>query len=171
MLGIYEDTGALTYGSVTPHDYTAARWLLERSADLGVVAEYLKREMNPAQVETLNQLLHNLRYEWAHGVTVAVATATVPRYLGDVAALASKIMEMENLPVLFMLVRMDDRIQLVGRSRSDAVDAGAVASRMGGGGTPPPRRPPSKRPPCPKPSISSGKRSTKRSSPRRRQAR
>jgi len=34
MLGIYEDTGALSYGTTTPRDLRAAAWLLEHGANM-----------------------------------------------------------------------------------------------------------------------------------------
>jgi len=37
-LGIYEDTGSLLFSSTTPRDIRAAAFLLERGANLGVVA-------------------------------------------------------------------------------------------------------------------------------------
>lgn len=135
-LGIYEDTGSLTFSSVTEADFEACRWLLAQGAELATVAQYLNRELSPEQIDTLNTLLKSLRYERAHGISVALATAIRPRYTGDVATLVTKIMDIENLPILFALVQMDDRIQLVARSRIEGVDAGGVARRFGGGGHP-----------------------------------
>jgi len=40
MLGIYEDTGALSYGTTTPRDLRAAAWLLEHSANMLVVNNF-----------------------------------------------------------------------------------------------------------------------------------
>jgi tRNA nucleotidyltransferase (CCA-adding enzyme) len=38
MLGIYEDTGNLTFPSTTVDDYRAAAWLLEQGASLKTVS-------------------------------------------------------------------------------------------------------------------------------------
>jgi tRNA nucleotidyltransferase (CCA-adding enzyme) len=43
---------------------------------------------------------------------------------------------MENLDVLFVLVRMEDRIYLIGRSRLEEVNVAEIASEFGGGGHP-----------------------------------
>ena len=136
MLGLYEDTGFLTFSSVCPEDYQAARWLLEQGADLDIVKTSLAQELSAPQVELLNSLLKNLRFYQTGGVSVAVAQATAARYVGDLSSLAHRIMDMENPAALFVLVRMDDRIHLIGRSRVEGLDAGAVAASLGGGGHP-----------------------------------
>ncbi|VAX18009.1 tRNA nucleotidyltransferase, A-adding, partial [hydrothermal vent metagenome] len=135
-LGIYEDTGSLTFSSTSPEDYEAAAWLLKRGADLNVISRYISRELSAAQVDMLNMLLKSLEFRNIEGVKVALATASTPRYLGDIAMLAHKIMDIENIYVLFILVRMEDRIHLVARSRIESVNVAEVAEQFGGGGHP-----------------------------------
>ena len=43
-------------------------------------------------------------------------------------------MEMEKFTVLFAVGRMEDRVQVVARSRSDAIDVGRICAELGGGG-------------------------------------
>lgn len=136
MMGLYEDTGSLTYVSVTPEDFDAARWLLSQGADVTQVAARLAHEMSAAQVELLDALLKGLARRVAGGVDVAVAHATAPGYVADLSVVASKLMDMENPDALFAIARMEDRLHLVARSRVEALDAGRVAERMGGGGHP-----------------------------------
>lgn len=52
----------------------------------------------------------------------------------DVASLAHKLKDIENLSVLIVAVRMDDRLFLVARSRVPEVDVGEVLQEFGGGG-------------------------------------
>lgn len=133
-LGLYEDTGFLTYPSVTEEDFAAASWLLTKGANFTIVTHYIQRELNPAQIETLNSLLHTIDLRTVNGVTVGVASATAPRYVGDIASVAQKAMEIENLSLFFALIRVEDRIHLVARSHVDAVSAQDVATFFGGGG-------------------------------------
>ncbi|HEY5998949.1 MAG TPA: CBS domain-containing protein [bacterium] len=135
-LGIYEDTGALTFASTTPRDLQAAAWLLEQGANLNIVANHIGRDLTPEQVLLLNDLLRSLRRHVIRGVEVAVATASRPGYIGDLAVLTGKLRDMENLAAVFVAVRMGSRVYVVGRSRVGAVDAGAVTARLGGGGHP-----------------------------------
>jgi len=135
-LGIYEDTGSLTFASTTPRDLQAAAWLLEQGANLNIVADKIVRDLTPEQVSLLNDLLRSLRRHAIRGIEVGVATASRPGYIGDLSVLTGKLREMENLGAVFVVVRMGARVYVVGRSRVGAVDAGAVATRLGGGGHP-----------------------------------
>jgi tRNA nucleotidyltransferase (CCA-adding enzyme) len=135
-IGIYEDTGSLSFASTTPRDLLAAAWLLEQGANLNIVADRTARDLTPEQVLLLNDLLRSLRRLVIRGVEVGVASASRPGYVGDLSVLAGKLREMENLGALFVAVRMGPRVYVVGRSRIGAVDAGAVAQRLGGGGHP-----------------------------------
>jgi len=133
-LGIYEDTGSFTFNSTTPRDLEAAAHLLSQGADLNFVSDYVKRDLTAEQVELLNEMIQNTQIHTIHGVDVAITTISRERYVGDLAILAHKLKDMENLNVLFVLARMDDRITLIARSRIEALDVGAIAEEFGGGG-------------------------------------
>lgn len=133
-LGVYEDTGSFTFNSTTPEDFLAGAWLRRQGMDLNAVSELLQREMTAEQVAVLNELLESAQTHDINGVQVVVAQVTLDYYLGDFALLAHKLMDMENIRVLFAVGRMDDRIQVVARSRTPDVDVGHICSSLGGGG-------------------------------------
>ncbi len=133
-LGIYEDTGSMTFVSTTPRDIRAAAFLLECGMDLQLIADYVTHELTAEQVSLLDELLGTCRRVEVGGIAVGVATASRDRFVGDLALLGHKVKDIQNLNVLFLLVRMHDRIHLVARSRIEAVDAGRVAAAFGGGG-------------------------------------
>jgi tRNA nucleotidyltransferase (CCA-adding enzyme) len=133
-LGIYEETGFFTFSNTTEADYTAAAYCLRHGANLGLVADYIRRELTAEQVGLLNELIRSAATHTVGGVKVVVSTAALERYVGDLAMLTHKLRDMENINVLFTLVRMDNRVHLVARSRLEAVDAGRVAEAFGGGG-------------------------------------
>ncbi|MBI5182967.1 MAG: CBS domain-containing protein [Nitrospinae bacterium] len=135
-LGIYEDTGSLTFSSTTPKDLEAAAYLLSIGANLNIVSDFIYRELNPEQISLLNDLIHSAESYDINGVQVVIATASTEKYVGDLAILTHKLKDMENLNVLFTLVMMNDRIHLVGRSRIEAVDVAEIAFEFGGGGHP-----------------------------------
>jgi len=134
MLGIHEDTGNLTFPSTTPEDYAAAAWLLERGANLNEVADSIDKELTAEQVSLLNDLLNSLKTTSLKGVEVSIAQASVDRYVGDVAALAHMIRDMENLQALFLVVGMGDRVYVIARSRVPEVRVGEILQELGGGG-------------------------------------
>ncbi len=133
-LGIYADTGSFTFSSATPTDFLAAAWLRENGMDVNAIAALVANELTSAHVQALNALLESATTYTMGDVTVVIAEVSMESYLGDFALLAHKLMEMERFLVLFALGRMGDRITVVARSRSDAVNVGAVCTTLGGGG-------------------------------------
>ncbi|GFE62381.1 CBS domain-containing protein [Geobacter sp. AOG2] len=134
MLGIHEDTGRLLFASTTRDDYRVAAWLMERGARVNVVAEALSQELSSQQMELLKRLLATLKTTAINGVNISIAHATSDRYVGDIAALAHLMRDMENLDTLFVVVSMESRVYLVARSRILEVNVGDILRRFHGGG-------------------------------------
>ena len=133
-LGIYEDTGSFTFSSTTPADYEAARFLLTQGANLNMVSDMLTRELTTEQISLLHDLIHSATTHTINTIPICIARASVDKYIGDFALLVHKLMDMENLNVLFGLARMEDRIYMVARSRLPEVNVGEIAAAFGGGG-------------------------------------
>lgn len=134
LLGIYEDTGCLTFASTTPEDAEAVAWLLRQGANLDVVSTFLIRGLTPEQRALLNDLLARTRYHEVHGARIAITAAEAPGYVDEVALLAHRLADMEGADALFVLVRMDENLLVVGRARSAGVDVARVLEAFGGGG-------------------------------------
>jgi len=133
-LGIYEETGFLTFTNTTEADLHAAAFCLSRGANLTLVADFIRRELTAVQVGLLNELIRSAETHTVNGVRVVISTASLDRYVGDLAMLTHKLRDMENINVLFTLVRMDNRVHLVARSRLEMVDVGRIVEPFGGGG-------------------------------------
>ncbi len=133
-LGIYEDTGSFTFASTTPRDFEAAAYLLSQGADLNVVSEIITRELTSEQVALLNDLLEHSTNFHVSGIEVVIARTTAQEYVPDFAVVAHKLMDMENIQVLFALAQMEDRVFVVGRSRLPEVDVAEILAELGGGG-------------------------------------
>jgi len=134
MAGIYEDTGSLSFPSTTVADYEAAAFLLSCGADLNEVADLLRKELTPDEVSLLNDLLQSETTYEVGGADIVVAGGYIEKYAGDISILAHKIIDIEGMDCLFLLVDSEDRVHIVARSRSAAVDVGAVMRALGGGG-------------------------------------
>lgn len=133
-IGIYEETGSLTFPSTKERDLMAASYLLRRGADLNVVSNYITRELSPDEISLLDELLHSARDYYIEGVKVVVATASCSKFIGELASVVHKLRDMENIDVLFAIVNMEDTVQMVARSRKEEIDVGEIASEFGGGG-------------------------------------
>jgi len=133
-LGIYEDTGFLTFASTTREDLLAVAYLLSCGANLSVLSDLINRNLSPNQISLLNLLLQSIERYSINGTEVVLVSASIDIYIGDVAMLAHKIRDIENVDVLFVLVQMDSRVHLVARSRIAGADVGDLARFFGGGG-------------------------------------
>lgn len=134
MLGLYEDTGSLLFSSTTDKDYQAAAYLLGCGANLNTVADFLTQEMTADQVALLHELITSRTILNVNGIEISLAHASVEEFVGDLAVLAHKLKDMENLDALIVAVRMGERIFLVGRSRLPEVHVGEILAELGGGG-------------------------------------
>ena len=126
----------LIHGGESTTLYRSGTPTVALACSLALALEKAVSEL-PARVEhirALNALLESAQTYHINGADVVLAEATLDSYLDDFAFLAHKMMEMEKFDILFAIGRMDDRIQIVARSRSHAVNVGAVCSAFGGGG-------------------------------------
>ncbi|HWR72169.1 MAG TPA: CBS domain-containing protein [Nitrospirota bacterium] len=133
-LGIYEETGSLTYVSTTERDARATAYVISRGANLNVVSDFLSRELTAEQIAVMNDLLRSAKSYDINGVRLVIAALATPHFIPDLAALAHRIRDAESLDVLFLVVQMGDKTHIIARCRIPQVDAGAVLEQLGGGG-------------------------------------
>lgn len=135
-MGIYEDTGSLLFPSTTPQDCSALAALLAWGADLNQVARMVSKELTPAQVDCLDQLIKNVHTFQLHGITLLTTRSVSPEYVEDFAMLVHKLRTMFAVDALFALGQMGERVYLVARSSLPQVNAADIALVFGGGGHP-----------------------------------
>jgi len=133
-LGVYEDTGSLTFSATTPEDIETAAWLLRRGANLDVVASFVNRTLTEDQRKVLNQLLTSGEMHRIHGLHILVAVAEAPETPDELALLAHKLRDIEASDAVITINGLDDSVLLVLRSSVDAVNVAQIARHFGGGG-------------------------------------
>jgi tRNA nucleotidyltransferase (CCA-adding enzyme) len=136
LLGIHEDTGSLTYPNTTAYDAEAVVFLMSAGADLEVVARFLARALTQGQRELLEAVLDSLEVWDVHGQQIAVGVAVADVYVDSASVLTHYICEDLGYRVALAVVRMPERLHVVGRSRVAEIDMGAVLGHLGGGGHP-----------------------------------
>lgn len=135
LLGIYEDTGGLTYDTTTVRDVRAVARLLEAGAQLGVARRFLNIALSEAQQQLYDLLLRQVEWLRIEERPIAVAAAVAPTGFDDeISSVAHRLREALTPDGLFVLVQLGDGVQLVARSAVDEIDAGLVARALGGGG-------------------------------------
>ncbi|MHB8124129.1 MAG: CBS domain-containing protein [Desulfitobacteriaceae bacterium] len=133
-LGIYEDTGSLLFENTTVRDVRAVAYLLEQGAHLGVVAEYLRKPLTEDQKVLLQKILDHGQTEYIQGVPVYFSYAEIREYVGGLALLAHRVGELEGAETWFLLVKMENRLYIIGRSRGNGLPVNQIVQAFGGSG-------------------------------------
>jgi tRNA nucleotidyltransferase (CCA-adding enzyme) len=135
-LGIHEDTGSLTYPRTTIRDAEMLAACMRLGASQALVERYLHTALDKQQREVLMRLVDAVRVERVRGLDIHVASLEAATYVDGLSVVAHKLMELINADVLLQAVAMERRVFVTARSRTGAVDVGAVVRTIGGGGHP-----------------------------------
>ncbi len=133
-LGIYEDTGSLTYSSTTARDLQAVAYLVEHGASFDLISEFLRQPLADDQRKLYNLLLRRVETHTIGGQTILIGAVRVQEYVEEISTLAQQLMSLYDPHALFLLAQMRTEIQLVARSKSEAIDVAHIARAFGGGG-------------------------------------
>ena len=136
LMGIYEDTGGLSYRETTPEDLRIASWLLEQGGMLEWVRRWVLKALQPEQLELLNRLVEATEMVTVDEVPVAVAVLEVDRYHEEAAFVVHRWIEIFEILVGAVMLVRPPNINLILRSRLPGLHIGRVAQRFGGGGHP-----------------------------------
>lgn len=136
LLGIYEDTGSLTYASTTPRDARAAAWLLEQGANLKIAVDFLNTPLSPNQRVVYDALCEAAETHEINGHQIVTACADAGDLQEEISSLAHKLRDLLEPDALFIFVKTGEGMRLVARSTTDHVDVGKIAAEFGGGGHP-----------------------------------
>ncbi len=136
MLGIYEETGSLIFPSTTVRDLNAAAYLLKKGANLKIVSSFFTRELGPEEIDLLNEFIQTAKDYVIHDLRIKITKASRETYIGDIAFLAHKIREIDDVDAIFIIVMMEDRVQVIARSLTPEIDVSEVLHEIGGGGHP-----------------------------------
>lgn len=132
-VGIYEETGCLLFPSTTSRDVEAVAYLLKRGANLNIVSQFLKEELSREEIFLLNEILNSLQEHLINGVRINIGYG-VQEESQDISHIAHKVMDIIDTEALFLIIEMQDKILIIGRSNTPQVDVGLILSQFGGGG-------------------------------------
>jgi len=134
LLGIYEDTGSLTYANTTARDATAVAYLLSNRASLKIAAEFLNPPLTSDQQELFEVLMENSQTVTNANQNIFVSYANAPNLGDEVSSVAHKICDLVDPDALFIFVSIREGIRLVARSVSDQINTSQIAKCFNGGG-------------------------------------
>ena len=134
LLGIYEDTGSLTYTRTTQADVYAAGYLLEFGASLSIVSDYINHPLSLEQQKIYEDLRANAESRIIHGHVVILARADARGTDEELSTLAHKLRDLLDPDAIFLLLNTRGGVQVIARSTDDHIDVSAVMSIFKSGG-------------------------------------
>ncbi len=134
LAGIYEDTGFLSYGSVTPRDLHAAAWLLERGADVDVVRRCITAPLTEHQQQVCDQLLRHCESVDICGERFIIAMADVREVADEYSTAAHYLRDMLSPDGLLLILGTKAGLRIIGRATNDEINLGALMRAHNGGG-------------------------------------
>ncbi len=134
LLGIYEDTGSLSYTRTTAEDIYAAGILVERGASLEIVSDYINLPLSPAQQQVYEDLRANAESLIIHGHSLIVTQADATELEEELSSLAHKLRDLLDPDALFLLLSTSGGVQIVARSTDDHIDVSDILAQFEGGG-------------------------------------
>ncbi len=134
LLGIYEDTGSLTYTRTSSRDLRAAAFLLDLGANLGIVSDFLNHPLSPTQQTIYDLLRSHAEYHQVFGQTIVVACVDAQEMEEELSTIVHKLRDLLDPDALFVLAMTRGGVQLIARSTSENVDVAIILTNFGGGG-------------------------------------
>lgn len=134
LLGIYEDTGSLTYANTTSRDAQAVAYLLDCGASLKIAAEFLNPPLSPTQRAVFDNLVDQIETITIKDCHVMLAFTSAEQLDEEISSIAHKIMDLYDPDALFIFVETKEGIRLVARSVSDQINVAVISQQFNGGG-------------------------------------
>jgi tRNA nucleotidyltransferase (CCA-adding enzyme) len=134
LLGIYEDTGSLTYSRTTSRDLNAASYLLEQGASLTIASDFLNHPLSLSQQAVYDELRSSIQSLDLSGNRILLAHATAQDMDEELSTVAHKLRDLLDPDAMFVLVTTRGGVQLICRSTTDHIDVAEIAAHFGGGG-------------------------------------
>ncbi|BCL63114.1 hypothetical protein DGMP_38070 [Desulfomarina profundi] len=134
LIGLYEDTGHLSFPSTTPEDARAAAFLLENNADLNVAGFFLNPPYEETQREVLFEMMKNTEKLTINGNSLGINIITLDKKVTDLASVVNMYRKIINADAVFVIFVNSSRSMVIGRSNSDQIHIGKIMAEFGGGG-------------------------------------
>ncbi len=134
LIGLYEDTGHLSYPGTTSEDAAAAAFLLENKADLNVAGFFLNPPYEETQKEVLFEMMKQTEKLHIHGHSIGFNTVTLNKKVTNLASVVNMYRKIVNVDALFVIFVTEDRLTVIGRSGVENIHIGEIMLSLGGGG-------------------------------------
>lgn len=138
LMGLYEDTGNLSFPSTLSEDAYAAGFLLDRKADLNILSTFLKPAYGKKQKDILFKMVQKAERSEKGGFSYSISRLDISGRVENLAMVLQMYREIVNVDVAFGIFRDtdQDKCMVIGRSSVDEVNIALIMRSLGGGGHP-----------------------------------
>lgn len=138
LMGLYEDTGNLTFPSTLADDAYAAGFLLDRRADLNILSTFLRQAYGKKQKDILFEMIQKAERREVAGFSISISRMDVEGRIQNLAMVLQMYREIVNVDVAFGIFKDVERnkCMIIGRSNVDEINIGILMRSLGGGGHP-----------------------------------
>ncbi len=138
LIGLYEDTGNLSFPSTTAEDAYAAGFLLENKADLNILSTFLQPAYGEKQKNILFEMLKTAPRTKIENYTVSINVIHISGHVNSLSLVVNMYRDILNVDAAFgIFVNKDhEKCIVIGRSSVEDINVGSIMRSMGGGGHP-----------------------------------
>ena len=138
LMGLYEDTGNLTFPSTLPEDAYAAGFLLDRKADLHILSTFLRQAYGKKQKDLLFHMIQKAERREVSGFVISIVKMEIEGRIQNLAMVLQMYREIVNVDAAFGIFKDVERnkCMIIGRSNIDEINIGLLMRSLGGGGHP-----------------------------------
>ncbi|MEQ8200033.1 MAG: CBS domain-containing protein [Syntrophomonadaceae bacterium] len=133
-LGIYEDTGSLLFPGTTERDARAVAFLLQKKANLKIVASFMDAPISDQQRKILQSLIENTESYHINGLDITLAIHQGKTFIPGLDLLAYRIFKMEECDAIFVIAQMQGKVYVIARSGSSNLKVNEILTPLGGSG-------------------------------------
>ena len=134
-LGIYDDTGAMTYETTTERDIAAISYLRELGADLSGILAQVENDMSQEDRKLLDDLAENAREIYINGAKVYLTWAETEAYVQGLAVFVNKLKEHVDSHVTIAVVNNGGKkVNIIARSVEGVLNVKEFLAPYGGSG-------------------------------------
>ena len=138
LIGLYEDTGNLTFPSTTAEDAYMAGYLLENKADLGILGSFIRPAYSEKQKSILFKMLKTAQRTKINGHNISISIQSINGHINGLAVVVNMYREILNVDSVFGIFTesKNGKSIVIGRSNMNGLDMGHIMKNLGGGGHP-----------------------------------
>jgi len=118
-IGIYEDTGCLTYDISTGRDANALAFLWEHNINTRLIQDYLRSPLNEVQKMLFEQMIRHSELYEINNRRVLISATELDEYVIGASVLLHLLDEIEDAGITIVIIKMSDNTYLAARSRDD----------------------------------------------------